>query len=141
MKKAFWILSICTLILTSCTPSLEDADARDIKTTSEGMRIVGYFEKGTDNKIGERAFYPNSQQCYIEMRMKDTKRHGECYTFYQNGNKWSLNTYENGVLEGDYKAWHENGKLYVEGEYENGKEVGEWIFYKEDGTEKERKKY
>ena len=35
----------------------------------------------------------------------------------------------------------ENGKLYVEGEYENGKEVGEWIFYNEDGTEKERKKY
>jgi antitoxin component YwqK of YwqJK toxin-antitoxin module len=120
---------------------LDDAEAREIKTTPEGMRLVGYFEKGTDNKIGERAFYPNSQQCYIEMRMKDTKRHGECYTFYQNGNKWSLNTYENGVLEGDYKAWHENGKLYVEGEYENGKEVGEWIFFKEDGTEKERKKY
>jgi antitoxin component YwqK of YwqJK toxin-antitoxin module len=75
------------------------------------------------------------------MRMKDTKRHGECYTFYQNGNKWSLNTYENGELNGDYKTWFENGKLYVEGEYENGKEVGEWIFYNEDGTEKERKKY
>ena len=39
------------------------------------------------------------------------------------------------------EQWYENGKLYVEGEYENGKEVGEWIFYKEDGTEKERKKY
>jgi antitoxin component YwqK of YwqJK toxin-antitoxin module len=52
-----------------------------------------------------------------------------------------LNTYENGELNGDYKTWFENGKLYVEGEYENGKEVGEWIFYNEDGTEKERKKY
>jgi antitoxin component YwqK of YwqJK toxin-antitoxin module len=138
MKKAIWILTLFVLVLASCTPSLDDAEARDVGSTPDGKRVIFYFEKGTNNKIGERSFYPNSQQCYTELRYKDSKRHGECYTFHDNGNKWSLNTYENGVLDGEYRAWYENGKIRIEGEYENGKETGEWIFYNENGTEASR---
>ena len=49
------------MLLVACDP-LKSADEREIKITPEGFRIVGYFEKGTNNKIGERAFYPNTQQ-------------------------------------------------------------------------------
>ena len=37
MKKAIWILTLFVVVFASCTPALDDADARDIKTT-EGIR-------------------------------------------------------------------------------------------------------
>jgi len=140
MKKIFFLLLGVSMLLVACDP-LKSADEREIKVTPEGFRIVGYFEKGTNNKIGERAFYPNTQQAYIELRFDEQKKNGECYTYYENGNKWSLNTFDHDVLDGDYKTWYESGKIFIDGQYEDGKKSGTWKFYKEDGTLSKEEEY
>ncbi|MFM7618670.1 MAG: toxin-antitoxin system YwqK family antitoxin [Bacteroidota bacterium] len=132
---------IASLIFTSCD-ELDSATPKEIKTIN-GYKIVGYYEiDGTDSvKVGERTFYPNSEKVYLEFRIKDGKRHGECLSFFQNGTRQSLNTYKEGMLNGDYRVWHENGELQIEGQYENNKEVGEWVFYDKDGNVKKTQKF
>ncbi|MBM3447824.1 MAG: hypothetical protein FJX90_01800 [Bacteroidetes bacterium] len=132
---------IALLLFTSCD-ELDSATPKEIKTIN-GYKIVGYYEiDGTDSiKVGERTFYPNSEKVYLEFRIKDGKRHGECLSFFQNGTRQSLNTYKEGVLNGDYRVWHENGELQIEGQYENNKEVGEWVFYDKDGNVKKTQKF
>lgn len=129
------------LLFTSCD-ELDSATPKEIKTIN-GYKIVGYYEiDGTDSvKVGERTFYPNSEKVYLEFRIKDGKRHGECLSFFQNGTRQSLNTYKEGMLNGDYRVWHENGELQIEGQYENNKEVGEWVFYDKDGNVKKTQKF
>ncbi|MFM7721920.1 MAG: toxin-antitoxin system YwqK family antitoxin [Bacteroidota bacterium] len=132
---------IASLLFTSCD-ELDSATPKEIKTIN-GYKIVGYYEiDGTDSvKVGERTFYPNSEKVYLEFRIKDGKRHGECLSFFQNGTRQSLNTYKEGMLNGDYRVWHENGELQIEGQYENNKEVGEWVFYDKDGNVKKTQKF
>ena len=132
---------IVSLFFTSCD-ELDSATPKEIKTIN-GYKIVGYYEiDGTDSiKVGERTFYPNSEKVYLEFRIKDGKRHGECLSFFQNGTRQSLNTYKEGMLNGDYRVWHENGELQIEGQYENNKEVGEWVFYDKDGNVKKTQKF
>ena len=132
---------IASILFTSCD-ELDSATPKEIKTIN-GYKIVGYYEiDGTDSiKVGERTFYPNSEKVYLEFRIKDGKRHGECLSFFQNGTRQSLNTYKEGMLNGDYRVWHENGELQIEGQYENNKEVGEWVFYDKDGNVKKTQKF
>jgi len=132
---------IASLFFTSCD-ELDSATPKEIKTIN-GYKIVGYYEiDGKDSiKVGERTFYPNSEKVYLEFRIKDGKRHGECLSFFQNGTRQSLNTYKEGMLNGDYRVWHENGELQIEGQYENNKEVGEWVFYDKDGNVKKTQKF
>jgi antitoxin component YwqK of YwqJK toxin-antitoxin module len=133
MKQLVFFL-IGILLFSACD-DLDRAEEREIKTIN-GYRIVGYYEmEGNDSvKIGERTFYPNSENVYLEFRIKDGKRNGECFSFFKNGQKQSLNTYENGLLNGEYKIWYQNGKLRVDGEYLNDKEVGSWTFFDSLGT-------
>jgi TonB family protein len=42
------------------------------------------------------------------------QKFGEWYTYYPDGKKMSLSTYENGILLGQYTRWYENGKRMVE---------------------------
>ncbi len=132
---------MASLLFTACD-ELDSATPKEIKTIN-GYKIVGYYEvDGTDSvKVGERTFYPNSEKVYLEFRIKDGKRHGECMSFFQNGSRQSLNTYKDGMLNGDYRVWHENGELQIEGQYENNKEVGEWVFYDKDGNVKKTQKF
>jgi antitoxin component YwqK of YwqJK toxin-antitoxin module len=132
---------MASLLFTACD-ELDSATPKEIKTIN-GYKIVGYYEvDGTDSvKVGERTFYPNSEKVYLEFRIKDGKRHGECMSFFQNGSRQSLNTYKEGMLNGDYRVWHENGELQIEGQYENNKEVGEWVFYDKDGNVKKTQKF
>ena len=66
---------------------------------------------------------------------------GQIEFYYENGQKLSSGSFENGIKIGLHTEWHENGTIAEQGRLENGKREGEWIDYNEDGSEKNRITY
>ncbi|MDZ4822821.1 MAG: hypothetical protein SH856_05135 [Flavobacteriales bacterium] len=93
--------------------------------------IVTYSEQDS-SKIAEKYLYEDGKT-KAEGEIKSEKRNGTWYSYYNNGNKWSMNTYIDGVLHGPYQTWHENGQLFQVGQLESGKPTGIWKFYNEKG--------
>ena len=42
-------------------------------------------------------------------------------------------TWQNGMLNGDYKSFYSNGQLKAKGQFRNNFRTGKWTFYSEDG--------
>ena len=60
-------------------------------------------------------------------------KHGTWKSFYSDGRKWSLSTWDRGVENGLYNTWHPNGKLNISGFYSSGVRTGKWTFYNTEG--------
>lgn len=67
-------------------------------------------------------------------KMLGETREGRWYTYYPNGIKWSLNSFEGGIKHGEYKTWHRNGQLNISGHYTMGATTGKWMFYDSTGV-------
>ncbi|MFT3795123.1 energy transducer TonB [Flavobacterium sp.] len=55
-------------------------------------------------------------QCYSTSNNKQSPV-GQLTKYYENGNKKSISSYEDGALTGAYTTWHQNGNPEMEGEY------------------------
>lgn len=88
---------------------------------------------------------------------RDGKPHGKWISFYENGNFKTIESWENGILNGKhilynheevklseayyqngnengkYLLFHDNGTLYIEGEFTMGEPSGIWYYYNESG--------
>ncbi len=62
---------------------------------------------------------------------------GEVTWYFQNGTKFQIVHYKDGILNGHRKVYFENGKVNSEGEYKEGKKHGKWKEFYENGTLKE----
>lgn len=98
------------------------------------VKKVVYIDTITEEKIAEKYFHED-KSLFMEYNFKNGKREGVAKSFYPKTAKpWSLHTYREGQLHGEYKTWFENGQLRMEGQYEMGKEAGVWKVYQENGT-------
>ena len=68
-------------------------------------------------------------------------RHGQWFTFYDNGEKWSEMVYDKGKRQGQSNVYFPNGKLKVTGWYKNDLKDSLWFFYEETGKEIDRRAY
>ena len=68
-------------------------------------------------------------------------QNGELRYFFKNATVAKKETYENGILDGDYSEYYESGNLKETGKYEEGKREGIWKTYYENGKIKIRGKY
>lgn len=68
-------------------------------------------------------------------------RHGQWFSFYDNGEKWSETVYDKGKRHGQTNVYHQNGKLKVTGWYKNDLRDSLWFFYNEEGKEIDRRAY
>jgi len=62
---------------------------------------------------------------------------GKIIWYFQNGNKFQVAHYQDGILNGHLKVYFENGKLKSETEYIEGKQDGKWKEHYENGNLKE----
>lgn len=134
MKKILLvILSAC--ILVACNKNKKVVvDA----TYADGLpkKVSEYIikEDGSQQLAKETYYFPEKKK-YIEGEYNNkTQRQGVWTSWYENGQKNSQGTYENGVLEGIYTVWHPNGQVYYSGKYLHGKQIGKWVFYDSLGT-------
>jgi len=115
MKKL--LIALMALTFFSCNQS-EKPDEKTIGE-KEIVDVVTYHENGVIEKKGLSI---------------DGKRHGTWESFYQNGYKWSLVNYRNGLKWGETMTFYPNGMMKWQGQYANDERVGLWIFYDTTGV-------
>lgn len=108
------------LLLCACVgnESNEQADADDSKA-----EVTAPYEE----------YHPNGA-LKIQGQLLDGERHGDWTSFYDNGLKWSENSYHKGQLNGKTKAYYPNGMLRMTGTYIDDEKRGEWRFFNEEGA-------
>ena len=117
MRKPY-LLPIFLLLFICC--STEDTNKVNPEEVDELNKVA--FEKMNAIRSGEKIT-------------------GQIEFYYENGQKLSSGSFENGIKIGLHTEWHENGTIAEQGKLENGKREGEWIDYNEDGSEKKHTTY
>lgn len=108
-------------ILSACAPSADAQDQSDSTQTESSSDLTPFSE-----------LYDNGQ-IRIQGWLKDEKREGRWISFYQNGVRWSEDTYRNGKKDGPTKAYYPSGILKYSGIFLEDREAGTWNFYEETG--------
>ncbi len=97
------------------------------------IQTVANYVSG--NKIGESIeYFPEGGICLIENY--EISLHGKRTEFYPNGNKKTVELFENGRREGGYEEFYENGNKKIIGKYKLNLKSGEWReYFENDNTE------
>jgi antitoxin component YwqK of YwqJK toxin-antitoxin module len=77
--------------------------------------------------------YANGNKKF-EGNMKDGKRTGEWFMYFENGTIWSRCNYVNDKKQGKSVVYLPSGAKAYEGMYEQDEPIGEWTYYNENGT-------
>lgn len=93
--------------------------------------------KPTKEKVHETHYF-SSKKKYIDGGIKNDKREGPWFAYYENGKINTEAFYVDGKENGDYKVYYENGNLHYAGHYNMGTCEGEWLFYSPDGIVEKR---
>lgn len=98
--------------------------------------IITLTRKGGiyDNDNGEKVdYYYGTSNIKERYTLKDGKRHGKCYSYFEDGTLQSVITYTNGIGNGSYIFYNENGKPRISGTLLNDEKNGLITEYDEYG--------
>lgn len=97
------------------------------------VKKIIYLDTVANQKVAEKYFHDDNS-LFMEYNYKNGKKDGVAKSFYpKTGLPWSLHTYKDGLLHGEYKTWFENGNIHMDGQYTKGTESGTWKIYNESG--------
>ena len=85
------------------------------------------FAQGVDNSQLEA----RNQVMYLK---KATEPYtGQCYGYYETGQKGLKGAYTNGLKDGFWEYWYSNNVKKIEGNYSAGKKTGKWRYWYANG--------
>jgi len=142
-----WII-ILVIFFAACNKPRKQKPIFDLNTPGGEVmasyndstpQIVFYYKvdnKGipTKEKIGEAYFRANKQE-YMGGGIKDGKRDGKWYAFFEDGSVQTEISYSDGIVHGVYNIIRENGKPLIKGHYDHGICDGTWYWYDENGKQ------
>ncbi len=121
------LFALLTFLLGACDAQKEEKhqEAKTQQPTS-----VSNTNSITDGE--QVTYYPNGQ---VKLRgnLKDGKKTGMWYAYYENGVKQSENEYNYDVLNGKSATFYPSGQLRYIGYFKNGKKDGLWEYYSKEG--------
>ena len=149
--SAFILFVAVSLSLISCTKT-----EKSYYPDGSLQSVIHYkFGKETGKSI---YLFQRPNTVEIEVEMKNGKRNGEFYRYFENGNldtycvyvndsiegletmylpngeKSQESTYVHGKRNGPHREYHVNGQLKVEGSFKNDLFDGQWYYYDERGV-------
>jgi antitoxin component YwqK of YwqJK toxin-antitoxin module len=73
--------------------------------------------------------------CKLQVTTKEGKdeKHGPWISWYTNGQRQQVGTYEHDVQVGLFTWWHTNGQKALEGRFDAGKQDGTWTWWHQNG--------
>jgi antitoxin component YwqK of YwqJK toxin-antitoxin module len=104
----------------------------DASKGSEGKRTQYALNTGVEDGM-QIEKYANGNKKF-EGKMKNGKRTGEWFLYFENGTLWSRCNYVDDQKQGKSVVYLPSGSKAYEGMYEKDVAIGEWIYYKEDGS-------
>lgn len=141
MIKKLLILFGVAIFAASCSEKLEK---KVVSVYPNGTPMLVEYTKKVNNKdvvIKETRFYPNGEKSSEGEWTVDSRKTGTWTQWYQNGEKWIEEQYDNGQKNGSLIEWRENGKKLYEGEFKNDKPSGTWKYYDEKGNKTNQENY
>ena len=103
------------------------------KNKAQEKEIVQPASETNSGLNGEQITrYPNGQ-IKLKGNLKDGKKTGIWYAYYENGVKQSENEYEYDILNGKSATFYPSGQLRYIGYFKNGKKDGLWEYYSKEG--------
>jgi antitoxin component YwqK of YwqJK toxin-antitoxin module len=85
------------------------------------------FAQGVDNSQLEN----RSQVMYLKKASEPYN--GQCYGYYETGQKGLRGAYKNGLKNGFWEYWYSNNQKKIEGNYTLNKKTGEWRYWYSNG--------
>jgi antitoxin component YwqK of YwqJK toxin-antitoxin module len=130
--RIFFLFISLSLLFTACNQTEKSGETPTPEKQHEVIDVKP-FNPAENMKEGmNEAFHANGN-LKMKGEVVDGKRHGVWTTWYENGVKWSENTYSYGVLEGKTVTYHSNGQVHYIGYYSSDKKASTWMFYDENG--------
>ncbi len=118
--------------------TIEVLDRKDnnlIENETYRKPLIKYFQNLLDKTFAQGV--DNSQleeHTQVMFLKKATEPYtGQCYGYYETGQKGLRGAYKNGVKDGFWEYWYSNGQKKIEGTYSDGKKEGKWRFWFTNG--------
>lgn len=116
-----------------------DVDGESISFYKNGqIESKGNYRNKQRNGYWELYWYTG--QLKSKGNYKNGVLDGEWKEFIE-GNLHLVNTYHDGLLEGESESHYSNGQLNCKGHYKNDKKEGEWVYYDIHGNIHEKGAY
>lgn len=126
------IIKICFVF--ACLISLNACKEKSSTSSENKDTSITQYALNTGVNDGmQTEKYENGNKKF-EGLMKNGKREGEWFMYFENGSIWSRCNYLEDKKQGKSIVYLPNGNKAYEGLYEEDKPVGEWIYYNNDGS-------
>ncbi len=121
------LFALLAFLFVACTTQKEDEHQEAKTQQSTPVSITNSITDGE-----QVTHYPNGQ---VKLRgnLKDGKKTGMWYAYYENGVKQSENEYQYDILNGKSATFYPSGQLRYIGYFKNGKKEGLWEYYSKEG--------
>lgn len=142
MKSKLLIISILISLLFACSGDKVEKEVESTFSNGNPMHEKYYKWVGNDEVLlKEIRYYATGQKESETKYNRDGKIDGKLISWYDSGQKWLEETYENGVKNGAFIEWYKSGKKSFKGNYKDGLPDGKWIFWDENGKKISTKNY
>jgi len=116
------------------TVTIDVMDKKDnslVENPAYTKKLEKYFQNLLDKTFAQGVDYRQLEtRDSIAYLKKSTEPYtGQCYGYYENGQKGLRGSYVNGVRDGVWEYWYSNGQKKVEGKYKNGLKEGQWLYW------------
>lgn len=85
------------------------------------------FAQGVDNSQLEE------RNSLMYLKKAEVPYTGQCYGYYETGQKGLKGSYEKGLKDGFWEYWYSNNQKKIEGNYTAGKKTGQWRYWYSNG--------
>jgi len=98
-------------------------------------KLEKYFQNLLDKTFAQGVDYRQleSRDSITYLKKSTEPYTGQCYGYYENGQKGLKGAYVNGVRDGIWEYWYSNGQKKVEGKYKKGLKDGQWLYWYPSG--------
>ena len=124
---------IAVLIFISCGGGEKKSDKENKKDSTVKTNDVPVDPNAGMVEGMNEIKYPNGQ-LQMKGEILQGKRHGAWTSYYENGLKWSEDTYNLGARDGKCVSFYDNGQVRYIGYYTNNVKSSKWDFYDEQGN-------
>lgn len=101
---------------------------RQTYTDNNLLHILDKFydikKEPDDSRYLREEYYVDGS--WIKDNYKDGKKHGECESYFDNGQLSKKSNYKDGELDGLWESFDESGQLLKKKTYKDGKRMGLW---------------
>lgn len=120
------------------TITIDVMDKKDnslVENAAYTKKLEKYFQNLLDKTFAQGVDYRQieTRDSLAYLKKATDPYTGQCYGYYENGQKGLRGAYTNGVRDGLWEYWYSNGQKKVEGKYKMGQKTGQWLYWYPSG--------